>query len=102
MLEWKNSSNFAFLKYEELVGEKGNGEVNSQLNLIKKFLIIRYSEIHLGNKLFEFVGNESYGKSSTFRKGKVGNWKKTLSESDIDIFKKYINELIVSLGYEKI
>ena len=47
------------------------------------------------------MGNESYGKSSTFRKGKVGNWKKTLSESDIDIFKKYINELIVSLGYEK-
>ena len=22
VLEWKNSSNFAFLKYEELVGEK--------------------------------------------------------------------------------
>ncbi len=102
MLEWRNNSNFVFLKYEELVGKNGNGETFSQLKLIHKiFKNLEYNPKDLNNKLLEFVGNESYGKSGTFRKGKIGSWKDNFNEKDVIIFKKYANELLISLGYEK-
>ena len=102
MLEWKNNSNFVFLKYEELVGKKGNGETLSQSKSIKKiFDNLEYDTNNLDNKILEIIGNDSYGKSGTFRKGKIGSWKEVFNEKDVMIFKKYADELLLTLGYEK-
>ena len=63
MLGWSESSNFVFLKYEELVGKKGNGKILSQSNSIKKiFGNLNYKEKNLDTKFLQYVGNESYGK----------------------------------------
>ena len=102
MLSWSENSNFVFLKYEELVGKKGNGKILSQSNSIKKiFGNLNYKEKNLDTKFLQYVGNESYGKSTTFRKGKIGNWKEIFTEKDVMVFKKYTNKLLMSLGYEK-
>ena len=89
MLEWKNSSNFAFLKYEELVGEKGNGKVIPIKFNKKIFNNLEYSEIHLGNKLFEFVGNSPMENQALLEKAKLAIGRK-LFQRVILIFLKNI------------
>lgn len=102
MLKWKKSLNFVFLKYEELVGSKGDGDAVNQKNSIKKILNkLNFTKNTIDNNLLNYIGNESYGKSGTFRKGKIGSWKDKFNEKDVIIFKKYANELLISLGYEK-
>lgn len=101
MLNWQDNKYSCFLKYEDLVGKQGGGQIKKQIHSIKKiFDKLSINRGNLDTNFFEFVGRESYGKSGTFRKGKIANWKNVLKNKDIITFKKNINDLLIKLKYE--
>jgi len=95
ILSWNKVDNFVLLKFENLVGTRGGGSADVQFQSINIILNHLNAE-HLN---VEEIANNSFGKSGTFRKGKINRWKTELNEDEKKIFKKYDN-FIVSLGYE--
>lgn len=81
------------VKFEKLVGEQGGGNEDDKfetLDSIKKFLSIT-------EKIDESKLISAYGKSHTFRKGKINNWKE---QKEIN-FKKFdsLHSLAKNYGY---
>jgi hypothetical protein len=95
MLPWEKPDNFILLKFEDLVGAKGDGLADVQFQSINKIL----NHLNVEHFVVEEIANNSFGKSGTFRKGKVNRWKTELNEDEKEIFKKH-DDFIVSLGYE--
>lgn len=96
---WFNDPGTLVVKYEDLIGEQGGGTRDVQL------ASIRAISLHLGFNLpscvIEHIGKNIYStKSSTFRKGKIGNWKDTFTAEHVDLFKAQSGDLLVRLGYE--
>jgi hypothetical protein len=57
------------------------------------------NKIKLTNDLIISIGNDFYGKSKTFRKGKIGNWRTVFTNKDSKVFDKNDSNLMKSLGY---
>ena len=95
MLQWEKSDDFIFLKFEQLVGPKGGGTKDGQIQSIKKILS------HLNVDRFDIpeIAENAFGSSTTFRKGQINVWKTKLSIEEKELFNKYDN-FISSLGYE--
>lgn len=88
------------ISYEELVGPKGGGSLETQIEVIQK----------VGNRLGTFltaeeaaaVGDRIYGGTLTFRDGHIGSWKKHFTPEIIEKFKQStLNQALIRLGYEQ-
>tara|TARA_B100000676_G_C18029581_1_gene817787 strand:+ start:147 stop:974 length:828 start_codon:yes stop_codon:yes gene_type:complete len=94
-----DKTNTLFIKFEELVGAKGGGDFNNQIEVFKK--IFNFLDVSLSDKDFEFFAKNIFFKSSpTFRKGKINSWSDNLNEDLIIEINKTLNPLCKSLGYE--
>ena len=51
--------------------------------------------------IIRWICENSFGKTSTFRKGQIGNWKNIFGRAEIDLFKELTGNLLIELGYEK-
>ena len=100
-------SHSLLVRFENLVGEKGGGSLNSQLEELKK--IATFLNIPLSQDALSVIAHELYGIQSlkntalaaTFREGKIGAWRNTFKEEHKEKFKKRFNERLIALGYEK-
>jgi len=85
------------VRFEDLVGPKGGGTDEKQINTTKD--IFRYLEIdgidshQIARKIFSET-------SVTFRKGMIGEYKKVLSTEQIYLFNKLHGDIIRQYGYE--
>ena len=95
------------IRFENLVGEKGGGSLNSQLEELKK--IATFLNIPLSQDALSLIADELYGIESiqntalaaTFREGKIGAWRNTFKKEHKEEFKKRFNEYLIALGYEE-
>ncbi|GAB6045607.1 hypothetical protein JCM11957_12050 [Caminibacter profundus] len=91
-------SPFVFsLKFEDIIGEKGGGDKEKQLYTLKK--LERFLEID-ENYLVNRKDSIFFEKSSTFRKGQIGDWKNYLDEDIYKLIYDEIGEFIEILGYD--
>lgn len=100
MLPWGDEQDNITLKFEDLVGEKGGGQDDRQHSVIKKILNHIEPTNQVTDKHIAFMGSESFGKTTTFRKGQIGRWVSVLDEKDKGLFKESINDLLIELHYE--
>ena len=100
MLRWRGQDHNITLKFEDLVGEKGGGKSEMQFDEINR--IVKHLDLvkTINDKDIVSIGLNSFGKTSTFRKGVIGKWKSAFNSKDKDIVKKTLGRLLVSLGYE--
>lgn len=99
VLGWLESSNTTSVKFENLIGEKGGSSKDLQIESIKK--IFKYLEIQFDDDFLNYaVENIFYKKSTTFNKGKIGQWKTYFSEETKKIFKENCGDLLIKLHYE--
>jgi hypothetical protein len=87
------------VRYENLVGPFGGGDLNNQLNEIEAL------SKHLGLALSEpdmySIANHVYHrKTNTFRKGIIGDWRNHFLESHKDALKEVAGQILIDLGYE--
>ena len=92
------SRNILSLKFEEIIGELGGGEsINQKMSIDR---ICEFLKID-GKKLLNNMDQIFYTKSSTFRKGIIGDWVNYYDE-DVKIeVKNEIGNSIISLSYEE-
>lgn len=94
----KNHPNILVTRFENLVGSQGGGSDVAQEEEIRK--IADYLEIPLTQKKLEYVISNMYGKSITFKKGKIGTWKHKFKEQHINTFDRRLGQYLKSFGYE--
>lgn len=101
MLAWRNTKNFLTIRFEDLVGSKGGGEVQLQKQTIVNILNHLGVTVTSEDSLVAWIGEHSFGKTGTFRSGQIAGWRKVFSKMDIDLFKSMAGDLLIELGYEK-
>lgn len=97
-LEWADHG-ACVVKFEQLVGPLGGGTLEAQHKEIQKIAI------HLGvqldaSTLEHIAGNIFYRKSSTFRKGAIGDWVNHMGIEHKAAFKEIAGQLLIDMGYE--
>jgi len=99
VMHWKGKGNFIFIKFEDLIGPKGGGTLERQnAALVKILKHLDYSDYD-NEEVIHWIGDHCFGRTNSFWKGQVGNWKNIFDKEIFDIFIKH-NDFIVSLGYE--
>ena len=100
MLKWGDRDHNLTLKFEDLVGEKGGGKNNAQFDAINRMVK------HLGlmdmvdDRSIVSIGVDSFGKTSTFRKGMIGKWNNVFNSADKSMVRESLGGLLVRLDYE--
>ncbi len=97
-LEWDQHPFVYIVRFEDLIGEKGGGSEDRQ---IQEILNIAN---HIGKPLSyeeaRSVASELFGGTPTFKQGKIQDWKKHFSEENLKTFKLLNGDLLESIGYE--
>ncbi len=100
-LPWATSKKFMLIKFEDLIGEKGGGSTEKQLQTIMEI------GQHLGVKMTEQKTQETvnklFGGTWTFREGQIDSWKNYFTPKIKQAFKqsKPLLKLLIDLGYEQ-
>lgn len=85
--------------FEKLVGEEGGGSRQEQfveLSNLASFLTHAASSRDL-----DFVADNLYGGTRTFRSGQIGRWKERFNLKHHYSFRERYGPLLIELGYEK-
>ncbi len=95
---WLNHQNTLIIRYEDFVGENGISP-----NIKEKVRrILNYLEVEPTDDIIEKMINEGMKpeRSHTFRKGRVGEWKKEFKEIHLEAFEKIGGvEILKKFGY---
>jgi hypothetical protein len=100
MLSWGNQSGNILLKFEDLVGEQGGGNNAIQYDVVTRVINHLALEGQMSDERILAMGFESFGKTTTFRKGQIGKWTDLLDDKDKALFKGSLNHLLDELDYE--
>ena len=91
-----NAGKVLVVRFEDLVGEKGGGSYESQLQSIKS--ICRW--LKKDESLAASIGENLFGGTNTFRKGKAGSWKEEMPESLQDLFDNKVGTRLKLFQYD--
>lgn len=87
-------------RFERLVGARGGGSDEDQLNEIEA--IGRHIGRPLTSEAATSLAQRTWSvKSSTFRKGVIGDWRNHFTEQHKSIFKELAGPQLIELGYER-
>ena len=96
MLEWKVCSNNLCVKFEEIIGPSGGGNLISQSLVIEE--ILNFIEEDPSQYNLHDLAKNTFGKSSTFRKGQSHGWKNVLSETDNKLFENNYSSILKKMN----
>lgn len=99
MLPWTCQSYIYTTSFEKLVGPKGCGDRDQQIQEIMN--IARHIEHPVSLERAEQIADQLFGRFETFREGKIGGWKESFSAEHKNICKQVCGDLLITLGYEK-
>lgn len=84
--------------FEALVGSRGNGEHDEQINEIVR--IGDFVGVQVSSDFAEEIANHTFGGTWSFREGKIGSWKTHFQSYQISYYKALYSDLLIQLGYE--
>lgn len=84
ILAWRHSRDCLIIRFEDLIGEKGGGSLETQLCTVKN--MCDYLEIPATESLLKSVCLQVFSSDSpTFRKGMIGAWRDELPDTSLDM-----------------
>ncbi len=99
---WIDHPNSLLVRFEDLCGARGGGSAKKQKETILR--ICEHLSISISEEKLQYVRDNLWGPnivySSTFRKGKIGSWKKEFSSRHKKNFKRRMGQQLIDLGYE--
>jgi hypothetical protein len=99
-LAWLQDKNCLLVKFEDLIGSKGGGSDILQGKVLDE--IIDYLGIEVSTERKKYIMSSIFNPGSrTFVKGQIGEWKNTLTQSQVGLLKEQLGAFILDLGYEK-
>jgi len=96
---WLHSRNAFGIKFEELIGPKGGGDLTIQLKTISnalEFLGLNKTS----SEIAEIADKVFYPKSETFHKGQIDSWKEEFDDEMLHYINYEIGELLIELNYK--
>ena len=99
MLPWVACSFVYVTTFEKLVGSKGGGSDEIQMQEVLN--IIAHLDIECSQEKIKNVIDNLFGPTMTFRKGLIGEWKNEFTDEQRELFKQTTGQLLIDLGYEK-
>jgi hypothetical protein len=99
-IPWLDDPSTLVVRFEDLVGPRGGGVSEKQLDEIKR--IGDFVERPLSRERAQRIAQKMYSKGSlTYRKGIVGDWRNHFTEDHQRVFKEVAGDILIRLGYEK-
>lgn len=97
---WRSKPDVLTIRFEDLVGSKGGGSDEEQLQTVKK--IIAHINLPVKEDKLEIITQKIFSsKSSTFNTGKINKWKTVFTNEHKDICKERIQHILELYGYEQ-
>ncbi len=97
ILAWRNEPNCLLVRFEDLIGEQGGGNIDKQENVVKE--LAAYLNIDFDNNISSKL-NQIYNPSArTFRIGKIDSWKNSMDAESVEYLIEYCAELYNEIGY---
>jgi hypothetical protein len=91
--------NPTLIRFEDIVGPNGGGDLDTQLRIIRE-IGRKLGKSFTRKQAFD-ISKAIYGKSPTFREGKIGAWRTEFTPYHIELFKKSkFNQILLDLNYE--
>ena len=97
--EREDSERFLVLRFEDLVGEKGGEQLETQQKTVQQ--LSDFLGCQIDEKQISKISEKLFGNTSTFRSGKIGSWKSHFDETTKTMFKILLADDLIELGYEK-
>ena len=100
-LPWMKKKNFYTVHFENLIGAKGGGSDEQQVQEISN--IAKHIGLSLPIEQIKAVRDQLFGGTATFREGKISGWQKVFTPEMKAAYKAVpgANQLLIDLGYEK-
>lgn len=86
------------VRFEHLVGIHGSGSMDKQMAELKK--IAEFIGVTLTEAQMNYLVENIFGTSSTFRTGRKGNWSDYFDEEAKTLFKEAYGHYLIEFGYE--
>jgi hypothetical protein len=101
-LQWMAMPNAFVVRFEDLVGNKGQGNDEKQRETILSIATLLH--IHVRTDWLDSITDHLFGEpndpvSRTFRRGQIGTWKEYFQPSHKWLFNQYWGEYQQALGY---
>lgn len=100
-LPWMHARKFITLRFEDLIGDEGGGSSVKQMQEIGR--IAKHLKLNLSMQDIQSVRDNIFGKSSTFRAGKIGSWRTHFTPEMKEAYKQVPGacQMLIDLGYEQ-
>jgi hypothetical protein len=100
ILKWLEKSDCLLIRFEDLIGAKGQGSRERQLDTIKR--ICHYLELDATPQEIARVAGEVFDPGAlTFREGQIGTWQRYFKPQHHQAFNKLLDDSIEQFGYKK-
>lgn len=93
---WERYPDRLTLRFEDLVGAGGGGEVDRQRRTLGRLA----AWMGRGEEEGEALAGEIFGDSSTFRKGQIGGWREAFGEEHRELFERVAGDALERWGYD--
>ncbi len=98
-MPWTLNSKFLSIRFEDLVGPNGGGDLKSQYKTVSD--IANFIGAKVDKIKIKAITKDIFGGTATFNEGQIDGWKKYFTKEHKNAFKKYAGQLLIDLGYEK-
>lgn len=95
-LPWQDCSDALTVRFEDIVGPEGGGDIQVQLDLIQR--ILRFIGRDPGRATE--IRSQVFGGTRTFNSGQIGSWRSALSQEHKTKVKQVLGQYLISAGYE--
>lgn len=97
---WFDYPDLLIVFFEDLVGPRAGGSRELQLAAIRS--IADFIEINPSEQEIQYVADNLWGDTSSFRDPKIGRWKDVFTDRHKEAFKKTcMAQFLIDFGYEK-
>lgn len=97
-MAWTQYEHVLAIRFEDLVGEQGGGDANSQRHSVERTL--QHIEYPYTPAILENIIQNLYSaESATFHKGKIDAWRDHFTDDHIRLFNDVSGNLLHELGY---
>jgi hypothetical protein len=99
-LPWLEDSSVLFCRFEDLVGPRGGGRSDKQIQEVQR--IAEFVQRPINEPQAFAIAENMYSENSmTFRKGSIDQWRHHFRQEHKTAFKEIANSILIRLGYEE-
>ena len=93
-LPWRDCADTLTVRFEDIIGPEGGGEIEVQLELIRQVLAYIGCEPERARE----IRGQVFGGTRTFDRGQIGSWRAAFSKEHKERSKQVMGQYLVSLG----